>query len=248
MSDLQIHPASYRDPAGFVYQVNDTLYRQVNQSGRADFDLLNSSGLYEVLVRNGQLVQHETIEQNIRNDADCYVNLRISPVPFISYPYEWCFAQLRDAALLTITVAKQALDHGMILKDASPFNIQFVCGKPVFIDTLSFKKYDAAKPWVAYRQFCQSFLFPLLLAHYNRFPAQQLMTVYPEGIPVTYIASMLPARSRFSLGVWLHVLLQKNISERKTDTGRKISFNQNKMLQLLSNLESTIKNLRAGYS
>ena len=76
-------------------------------------------------------------------------------IEFISYPYEWSFGQLKDAALLTLAVTRSSIEKGMILKDATPYNIQFIDGKPVFIDTLSFTRYDASKPWIAYRQFCQ---------------------------------------------------------------------------------------------
>ena len=79
-------------------------------------------------------------------------------VGFISYPYEWTFSELKDAALLTLDIQLRAMKRGMTLKDASAYNVQFEGGKPVLIDTLSFEKYDEARPWVAYRQFCQHFL------------------------------------------------------------------------------------------
>ena len=84
-------------------------------------------------------------------------------VDFISYPYEWSFSQLKDAALTTLAAHELALDHGMTLKDASAYNVQFVDGKPVLIDSLSFERAVPDEPWVAYRQFCQHFLAPLAL-------------------------------------------------------------------------------------
>jgi len=84
-------------------------------------------------------------------------------VPFISYPYEWSFGQLKDAVLVTLAIQKRAMKAGMSLKDASAYNIQFYRGKPILVDTLSFEAYREGEPWVAYRQFCQHFLAPLAL-------------------------------------------------------------------------------------
>ena len=75
-----------------------------------------------------------------------YKIIKPEPIPFISYPYEWCFSQLQDAALTTIRILKRALEFGMSLKDASAYNIQFLRGKPILIDTLSFEKYREGAP------------------------------------------------------------------------------------------------------
>ena len=92
--------------------------------------------------------------------ALCYKVIQPEMVPFISYPYEWSFSQLKDAALLTLAIQKEAINAGMSLKDASAYNIQFYKGKPILIDSLSFEKYIEGRPWVAYRQFCQHFFSP----------------------------------------------------------------------------------------
>jgi len=145
--------ASFRDPSGFLFSRDGVLYRQVNQSYAADYDLLMTSGLYAKLTENGRLVSHEEVD--LKPAApNSYKILRPELVPFISYPYEWSFGQLKDAALATLSIQKRALKFGMSLKDASAYNIQFHKGKAALIDTLSFEKYKEGEPWVAYRQFC----------------------------------------------------------------------------------------------
>ena len=76
----------------------------------------------------------------------CYKVIQPDKVDFISYPYEWSFSQLKDAALATLAIQKEALNAGMILKDASAYNIQFHQGTPLLIDTLSFTKYVEGQP------------------------------------------------------------------------------------------------------
>jgi hypothetical protein len=140
---------------------------------------------------------------------------------------------------------KTSIEHGLILKDASPFNFQLLNGKPKQIDTLSFEVYNPNLPWVAYQQFCEGFLFPLMINHYLGLDAQQWLAIYPDGIPAFVIAKILPFRSRFSLGSWLHVFLQYSVA-RKSDhnTNKGLSFSKRKLHRLLEHLYSLIGSLR----
>src|SRR5690606_1194452 len=126
-------------------------------------------------------------------------------IPFVSYPYEWCFSQLKDAALATLAIQKRALRSGMILKDASAYNIQFLNGKPVLIDSLSFEKYEEGRPWIAYRQFCQHFLAPLALMAYRDVRLSRLLRVHLDGVPLDLVSQLLPRRSYVNLGLALHI-------------------------------------------
>ena len=199
------HPASFKDPSGFVFQANDINYRQVNKMYAENYELLFSSGLYKNLTEKKLLIPHKEVSENITQSPDWYKTLLPQQINFISYAYEWSFDQLKDAALLTLKVLKIAVEHGMILKDATPFNIQFNEGRAVFIDTLSFEKYDTTKPWIAYRQFCECFLFPLYLEHYLKSDVQKILSTYLDGIPVDITAKLLPMKSSLNMGVWLHV-------------------------------------------
>jgi len=243
MSGYTRHPASYKDPSGFVFQVNGKIYRQVNKVYAENYDHFIGSGLYEVLTGKHYLLSHTEIKDNITSGEEWYITLLPEQLSFTSYPYEWCFEQMKDAALLTLEIVKIAVGKGMILKDATPFNIQFNKGKPVFIDTLSFEKYDASLPWIAYRQFCETFLFPLWLAHYHKTGFQHLLGVYPGGIPVEIAAKLLPGKSGLNPGVWLHVRLQNKLNKSKVSNKTTHSFTKNKLLNLVSHLESIIQKL-----
>ncbi|HEY1201407.1 MAG TPA: class I SAM-dependent methyltransferase [Niastella sp.] len=243
MTNYTRHPSSFKDPSGFVFESEGKLYRQVNQYYAAQYRQLIDSGLYKQLVSQGQLIAHEELAENITNSPDWYTTLRPEPVHTISYPYEWCFEQLQDAALLTLSVLKTALQHGMILKDATPYNIQFHKGRPVFIDTLSFDTYNPKQPWIAYRQFCQCFLFPLYLEHYLKTDIQKILSTYIDGIPVDIIAKLLPLKSRLSLGVWLHVYLQHSTStsaRAHNGNNKNAAFSKKKLLDVISHLTSII--------
>lgn len=247
MTNYTRHPSSFKDPSGFVFEAEGKIYRQVNQYYAAQYRQLMDSGLYSQLVNRQQLITHEEVAENFTNTADWYTTLLPEAVPFISYPYEWCFEQLQDAASLTLTVLKSALQQGMILKDATPYNIQFHKGRPVFIDTLSFDSYDAKQPWIAYRQFCQCFLFPLYLEHYLKTDIQRILSTYIDGIPVDIIAKLLPLKSRLSLGVWLHVYLQHTASTSASGKANKQNggFSKKKLLDVISHLTNIIDNFPA---
>ena len=147
--------ASFRDPSGFVYEKDGVLYRCINRRYKEHYEKLIGSGLYDRLEKEGLLIPHEEVDVQF-NDPTVYKIVKPRKIPVVSYPYEWSFSQLKDAALLTLKVQKMALDYGMTLKDASAFNVQFIGCSPVFIDTLSFEQYSDHSPWQAYRQFCHS--------------------------------------------------------------------------------------------
>ena len=197
--------ASFRDPSGFIYERDGQIYRAVNRSYAADYDHLMSSGLYEALTSKGLLVTHDEVEAPGESSRDLYKTLRPERIPFVSYPYEWCFGELRDAALLTLRLQKLALAHDMTLKDASAYNIQFANGRPIMIDTLSFAKYEEGAAWVGYRQFCQHFLAPLALMSRRDVRLLDLMRLHLDGVPLDLAVSLLPTRTWLSRGLLMHL-------------------------------------------
>ncbi len=247
MSTDRVLPSSFRDPSGFLFWRDGVLYRQVNHSYREDYDLLVSSGLYDRLVHEGLLIPHEEVDLREPAAPGMYRTLRPERVPFISYPYEWSFGQLKDAALSTLHIQRMALDHGMSLKDASAYNIQFLRGRPVLIDTLSFERYREGAPWVAYRQFCQHFLAPLALMSYVDPRLGQLSRLYIDGVPLSLASQLLPwsTRWRFSLltHIHLHARGEKRFAERPAAVaGRSIS--RTALTALIENLQSSVEGLR----
>ena len=236
------HPSSYRDPAGFIFYKNDILYRQVNHVFKKEFDHFIDSGLYQHLAQNKLLIHHQSLNENLTGSADWYTTLQPELLPFISYPYEWCFDMLKNAALVTLQTAKEAMNFGMMLRDASAYNIQLLQGKMVFMDSLSFELYDETKPWIAYRQFCEHFFAPLALMHYLKEPLQNLFIAYPDGVPLNIAASMLPFTSKLNLHTYLHIHFQGAISKKtKIKKQETKSFSKQKMKNLLQSLEDGIK-------
>ncbi len=241
-SSFTNHPSSYRDPSGFVFYANGNLYRQVNKIFKDDFDLFLSGGLYQHLVEKNILIRHTIVNENLTGLPQWYKIIQPEVVPFISYPYEWCFDMLKDAALQTLKAATEALNFGMLLKDASAYNLQWHKGKMMFIDTLSFEKYDEQKTWIAYKQFCQHFFAPLALMHYLKLPLQNLQLANPEGIPLSLAKKMLPYKSKFNLHVYLHLHLHAAAEGKNKSHKEPVSnFSLQKMKNLLRSLEEGIR-------
>lgn len=238
---------SFRDPSGTVYFEDGVLYRQVNLCYKENYDYFYSCGLYDKLVSFGLLLPH--IEVKNGGEYPIYKVIKPELIKFISYPYEWCFSQIKDAALVTLKIQKLALDYGMTIKDASAYNIQFVKGKPVLIDILSFKKYQIGKPWNAYKQFCQHFLAPLVLISYIDPRLKKLSRVFLDGIPIDLCKRVLPFYRYINPGLFLHIYLQAKFQTRYADgIGEKAAvrgkFSLNSFKGLIESLESLINKLR----
>ena len=241
-------PASFRDPSGFLFTRGDMLYRQVNRKYEQEYARLMESGLYEKLVKARLLVPHVE-EENVQPETDsCYKIIRPERVAFISYPYEWSFGQLKEAALTTLSIQKRALKQGMSLKDASAYNIQFVRGKAALIDTLSFELYKEGQPWVAYRQFCQHFLAPLALMALKDIRLNQLLRVYIDGVPLDLASGLLPWTTRLNFGLLTHIHLHAGAQKRYAYAGEEVksrggSVSKQAMTGLIESLENTVKKL-----
>lgn len=238
-------PASFRDNFGFVYWESGKIRRQISNEGRPAYDALMSSGLYDELAKRGLLIKHQELAGK---PTDGYKILAPDMVPFISYPYEWSFSQARDAALATIQIQKLALEKGLTLRDASAYNIQFVNGKPCLIDTLSFEPYQPGEPWTAYRQFCQHFLAPLALASHIDPDMLQLARVYIDGVPLALAAKLLPGRSLFVPGIYMHIKLHGRFQDKYSEskpTGTTRTVSKTALLGVVDSLERTIKGLKA---
>jgi len=240
-------PSSFRDPSGFLFFRDGFIYRQVNIIYKEDYDHLINSGLYETLVDAELLIPHDEIDIEYARSDKAYKIIKPEPIPFISYPYEWCFSQLKDAALVTVRLQRIAFDFGMSLKDCSAYNMQFRKGKPVFIDTLSFEQYREGQPWVAYRQFCQHFLAPLALMSYRDVRLNQLLRVYIDGVPLDLASLLLPVRTRFRVSLLSHIHLHAKSQEHFADKTVNISghkMSRLSFLGLIDNLASAIKKLK----
>jgi len=245
--DPAVDPASFRDPGGFVFRRGGRPLRQVNLAARPDYDRLIASGLYDELAGAGLLIPHAEADEPPLRPGDAYKVLAPEPIPFVSYPYEWCFGQLRAAALLTLEIQRRAIARGMTLKDASGYNVQFRGAAPVFIDTLSFAAYREGEPWVAYRQFCGHFLAPLALMARADVRLVGLLRANLDGIPLDLASRLLPGRTRFDPGLLMHIHLHagaKRAYDARAEAPRPRRFPRSALLGLVGSLESATRRLR----
>lgn len=248
MSKNSLQAASFRDPSGFLFWKDDVLYRQVNNSYKQHYESLMESGLYASLVKKDALISHAEVDIKAAQPEYAYKTLAPEVLPFISYPYEWSFSQLKDAAVLTLEICILALQKGLVLKDASAYNIQFRNNRPILIDTLSFEQYIEGAPWVAYRQFCQHFLAPLALMALTDIRLSQLLRVYIDGIPLDLASRLLPGKTRLNLGLATHIHLHAKTQQKYADAEvnqvkKEQKINKNALLGLLDNLRSVVKGL-----
>jgi ribosomal protein L11 methylase PrmA len=239
--------SSFRDPSGFVYTRSGVLYRQVNRVFQDEFEAVAGSGLYDELAGQRLLVAHESVSLDLAASPDATAVLRPEPVHFISYPYEWSFGQLRDAALLTLELQERALGRGMTLRDASAYNVQFEAGRPVFIDTLSFEPRKEGAPWVAYRQFCEHFLVPLALMSRVDIDLGDLLRTHIDGVPLELGNTLLGGRSWRSLGLLFHVrahaMAQRRYRDRAPGTAVRRPVTAQTVLGLVRSLRALVERL-----
>lgn len=217
---VEFDPASFKDPDGRVFRTPSAegrVFRTLSTEGRETFRALETSGLLRDLVEAGRVVETSIVRSTDAGAAAAEVGEEVLShveVPALSYAFEWPFGMLRDAALLTLDVHLAALDRGFALKDATPYNVQFLDGRPVLIDVPSIAPYRDGAPWEGYAQFCSSFLFPLLLAAHRGIDHRPLLRGRLAGIAVGEAARLLGAGSMFRPGVLTHVLLQSWLERR----------------------------------
>ncbi len=248
MNTQRRHPASFRDPSGFMFWHAGALYRQINQRYAEHYEHLLRSGLYQRLTQEGLLIPHQPADVPPPAPEHAYAVIQPEPIALLSYPYEWPFSLLKDAALLTLRIQKLALQHQMVLKDASAYNVQWHQGRPIFIDTLSFEIYTEGTPWVAYRQFCQHFLAPLALMAKVDVRLGAMLRTHLDGIPLDLAARLLPARAKTNFGLlthlYFHAKAQSKLSASAADkTAPSKRMGRQAMLGLIESLENTIRGL-----
>lgn len=241
--------SSFRDifMGGYVFSYENNIYRCINKSYKEHYDYFMSSGLYEKLVSEQYIVSHVEIN-DISNfnldDNTTYKVIKPLQLPYITYPYEWSFNQLKDAAILTLKILLESLKYNMILKDATAYNVQFYNGQPVFIDTLSFEKYEEGKVWQAYSQFCRHFLAPLALIAYTDYRMYQLSLNFLDGIPLDYAAKLLPSKTKLKLGLLMHLHLNAQVhkkAENNSQIGNREYFlKKQNLVNMIENLVNTV--------
>jgi SAM-dependent methyltransferase len=212
-----LEPGSFRDPESRVFYAGDDVYRALSADGLSDFEALEATGLLD----GDRVVRTE------RSDGTAAVRgllvhepaavLRHERIPFVSYPYEWTFSMLKDAAMLQLDLLLASLEHDLVLKDSTPYNVQFKGAKPTFVDVGSFERLREGEPWVGYRQFCMLYLYPLLLQSAKGVPFHPWLRGSIDGIRPGEMRRLMSFRDRFRKGVFTNVFLHAKLEERYAD-------------------------------
>jgi SAM-dependent methyltransferase len=216
-----LEPGSFRDPESRVFYAGEDVYRALSPDGLSDFEALRASGLLD----DQRIVRTEVADDGAARQAalaGLLVHepagvLRHERIPFVSYPYEWTFSMLKDAALLQLDLLLAALDRDLVLKDSTPYNVQFKGARPVFVDVGSFERMREGEAWVGYRQFCMLYLYPLLLQSLKGVPYQPWLRGSIDGITPTQMSGLLSFRDRFRRGLFTNVFLHARFERRYAD-------------------------------
>ncbi len=216
---LQAEPASFRDPRSRVFEADGQILRALTDEGLADWNALGASTLARDLTAAGKLIPTERVADGdpllLRLPAGYAALLRHERVPFVSYPYEWSFGMLRDAALLQLDLVEAALEERLMLKDSSPYNVQWRGAGPVFVDIGSFERLVGGEPWVGYRQYCMLYLYPLMLQAFKGIEFNAWLRGSLEGIPPGQFRSVLSVGDLLRPGVATHVVLHARLDRRQ---------------------------------
>jgi ribosomal protein L11 methylase PrmA len=218
-------PGSFRDRDSRVVISGDAIYRALSPEGTEDWEALSGSPLLDQLTAAGQVIGTREVDSSVLGESQDLLPTGVTRVlehdrvPFVSYPYEWTFGMLQDAAKLQLELGAAAIDNGLTLKDATPYNVQFLGSQPTFIDIGSFEKQTEGEPWIAYRQFCMLYLYPLLFQAHKDIPFHPWMRGSIDGIQPIDAIKVFSLRDRLRRGVFLHASLHARLDRRANKSG-----------------------------
>jgi SAM-dependent methyltransferase len=213
----QQEPASFRDPANRVFYHDAEVRRGLRGPAVDDWRALVGTKFFARMVDEGSLCATEELDSAARPElaaGQFDLILRHERIPFVSHPYEWTFAMLRDAALLHLDLLAAAVPEGMITKDGTAYNLQWRGAQPTFIDIGSFERLRAGEPWAGYRQFCQTMLYPLLLQAHLGVDFQPWLRARVDGIEPDQMRRLFGGGRRWKAGVFKHVHLHDALQRR----------------------------------
>jgi len=223
MQDSKVDQGSFRDRNGRVFYSKGEVYRGVSEGAYGEWKNLNSKPFFTPLVEQGRIVKTEEVPvDSVSIPGSWNAVLKHQKIPFISYPYEWSFSMLKDAALLQLELLEKGLAEEIILKDASSYNVQWIGANPIFIDIPSFHSLKPGEPWVGYKQFCQLFLYPLLLQAHKNIPFHPLLRGSIDGIESEQCHNMFSLADHLKPGVFLNVCLQSKLQSKFSSSNKPV--------------------------
>lgn len=248
---MVVNPGSFRDPFGRVFKKDGKIYRCIFEPGVKDYEAARDAGIYDKLIKAKLLLPHEEVDLydlTLPGTVHCLMHPRL---PMISYPWEWPFSFLKEAARIHLDVMEMILGQGFWLRDASALNVQYDGTRLRLIDTLSIGRRIPNSPWIAYGQFCSHFLAPLAMAAYRDIRTLSTWRNYIDGYPLDLAANMLPFWKRWKPGLFFHLILHarfQRTADRKEDIGsakpaRKVKVSDRGLIGLVRSLDRTISGL-----
>jgi len=253
---VEAETGSFRDRNNRVYYVEGTVVRGISQNALDNWGKIIEAPFFQKLLRQGAVVPTSLLDNTGKFATAVLKNgwagvLKHDRIPFITYPYEWTFGMLKDAALLHLDILEEAFEAGWALKDATAYNIQWQGVKPTFIDVTSFEPWKEGEPWIGYRQFCMMFLIPLVLKSYRDIDYIPLLRSDLEGIDPIEAIKYFPVTSFLKKGVftniYLHSKMQKAFSDgtpsKNDGSKRRISHSKAMIVGTILGLRSTVKKL-----
>jgi SAM-dependent methyltransferase len=254
VSPCTIDPGSFRDRTARVFHAEGAVYRGLTATALEEWETVSATRFFTEAVTGGRIVATETVASSTLDRFDLPAEwravLRHHTIPFVSYPYEWCFGMLKDAALLQLELVADALPQDIALKDATPFNIQWTGAAPVFIDVASFVRRRAGEPWTGYRQFCRMFLYPLFLQAYKGVDFHAWLRGRLDGIESHQCRRFMSWRDLIRPGVFTHVVAQSHLEKRYGPTSRDIKkelreagFDKQIIANAVTGLEELVRKL-----
>jgi ribosomal protein L11 methylase PrmA len=246
-------PGSYRDPSGQVYIGDEKVFRSVYSLRAENFKKILSDNIINESVNADYLVPTQVVDnEELRRKLKCSYVLQHEKIPFISYPYEWSFSELKEAALHHLKFHKYLLERGYSLSDASAYNIQFIGNKPIFIDVLSIVPYQDGDLWMGYKQFCEQFLNPLLLTSLKGINFNSWYRGAVEGITTKDLLSVLSLKQRLNWRIFTFLTLYQKAgnqvvknpknAQRKATQGQK-AIPKKSYIAMLTQLMAWIERL-----
>ena len=206
---------SFRDPAGKIYYENNRIFRKLTAIGIERFLKLKASNIISKSIQKGFLIETKEVEnEHNKKEDNRELILEHKKIPYISYPYEWSFSQLKDAAIFHLDFHLFLLENDATLIDASAYNIQFIGSKLKFIDVLSIQKYTEGEHWAGHKQFCENFLNPLILKSKKGVKFNNWFKGNLEGIETNELNNLLSIFDKLSYNIFVHVYLLNKLEEK----------------------------------
>ncbi len=216
---------------------------QISEADTAAYVAARDCGLYDKLFRSGLLVPHaELTDQSSQGQ----IVIETFEVQTITYPFEWSFSMLKDAALTLIRIQEQALEQNLILKNASAYDIQFIGGLPLLTNSRCFGLYHEGQTWPAYGQFCRHFLAPLALMAHVDLRMSQMLRDYADGIPLDLAGKILPGRARYKPAMFMHIMMHAKTEETRSKRHNKPlpKVGKQRLLTSLASLERLMVSMK----